>query len=102
MIPLASETVFKLSSSWAAWVGAKLEDTELYVEVQGRGGVLEVGGLYVHRDGSVLRDVMPLVAKPLVVRQKRRPANVAPSSSSEADGGLRAPPLPPPPDASNP
>jgi hypothetical protein len=98
LAPLASETVFKLSSSWAAWVGAKLEDTELFIEVEGRGGIVAVGGLYVHRDGNVLRDVLPLSSKPLVVRQKRRPGGAAPSGRPP-DAGLRAPPLPPPPDA---
>ncbi len=100
MIPLATEIVFRLSASWAAWVGAKLEDTELYIEVSGSSGVLEVGGLYVHRDGNVLRDVLPLASRRLVVRVRRRSSSAPTVVTGSVDGGLRVSPLPPPKDAS--
>jgi hypothetical protein len=54
---------YELSSRWATWVGAELSDIELLIEARAREGVLEIGGLYVHRDRRGVRNVAPLKAR---------------------------------------
>ena len=73
-------TPYELSSRWATWVGAELEGTELLIELRVAGGAVSLSGLFLHRDGEVVRNIAPLKARTWA------PELVPPQPAAPADG----------------
>jgi hypothetical protein len=89
--------VYQLTAANARWIGADLQNLELYLEVRGRSDALEVGGLLTTRIGEKLRDVVvispfPVPRPPLVKRAK--PASTEPTGANTSDAAAAAPPTP--------
>lgn len=71
---VAAEDVYRVSATNAAWVGARLEDVELVIEVRGELEALQLTGLYVHRGKTRPQTVAPLMKAALLVRRGKRSA----------------------------
>ncbi|WP_428263789.1 hypothetical protein [Haliangium sp.] len=69
---LAEREVYRLSAQSATWVGARLDEIELLVELHGGSQRLQVSGLYVHRGGQRLEAVAPLLPVTMAVDTRRR------------------------------
>jgi len=78
----AEQDVYKVSAASAGWIGARLSDLDLLLEVESRKDSIAVSGALVHRSGNVLRDLAPL--EPVAVPRRRRPA--PPESAGESSG----------------
>ena len=91
--PIVSRDVFTLKARAVKWVGAsRLSDTELYLEAWRSAGALRVGGVYIQRDGGVIRNVVPLDPVKARVRGPRKPASPPrpPPAPKRPDAGPRA------------
>lgn len=87
------EELYRLSSAAATWVGAKLREIELLLEIAATRETLEIGGLYVRRSGAVVRDIAPLQPVSIAVpRSRRRGAAIA--EPPPATGVAPTPPEP--------
>lgn len=71
--------LYTLSSTETRWIGADLNDVDLYLELQSRSDGIEVGGLLTTRTAQKIRDVV--VISP-VVAARRRGKTVPPESGS--------------------
>ncbi len=92
--PAWSQKTLKLKASAASWLGAKLEDTDFFVELRGRDRVVEVSGIFVQRKRGVLRNVIPINPVALVdSRSERRGSDPAVPGASAV--GKDAGPLKP-------
>lgn len=80
---------YRLSPRWATWVGAKLANIELLIELEAGDGALAIGGLYVDRDGRETRHIAPM--QPRTWAPAIAPA-AAPDveAPGDEDGGLPA------------
>jgi len=87
LVPLASERVYGIEERAASWVGAKLSDLEFLLEIDGRGGVLTVSGLFLHEGFAWAKEVVPLAPFPIVVRRRSEPQPV-PAPGPEGDAAV--------------
>jgi len=62
-------TLYTLSSTETRWIGADLNDVDLYLELVSRSDGIEVGGLLTTRTAQKIRDVV--VISPVVVARRR-------------------------------
>lgn len=86
LVHLGDGEVYRLSERNAAWVGARLSEIELLVELRAGGDWVEVTGLYVHRNPTGPDTVAPLVPKAVEVR-RRRPGGKGGAAQASADAG---------------
>ena len=61
--------LYTLSSTETRWIGADLNDVDLYLELASRSDGIEVGGLLTTRTGQKIRDVV--VISPVVAPRRR-------------------------------
>jgi len=87
LVPLASERVYGLEERSASWVGAKLKDLEFLLEVDGRGGVLTVSGLFLHEGFAWAKEVVPLAPVSIAVRRRGESGASPPPPVSDGEGG---------------
>ena len=78
---LVAQDVYRVSATNAAWVGARLEEIDLMVELRAEAEAVQVTGLYVHRGEARPQTVAPLVRVDVPVRPVKRPAPAAPASA---------------------
>jgi hypothetical protein len=79
------EPLYKVSAAQTRWIGAELQDVDLFLEVTSRPDGIEVGGLLTTRPNGKLRDVV--VISP-VVRERLIPRRHGKSATSEtSDAG---------------
>ena len=71
LVPVGADDVYRMTSSAAAWVGAKLRDVDFAVEAEVRGGGLEVGGLYLNEVGGAVKNAVPLLPQTVAVKGRR-------------------------------
>jgi len=64
-----SQDVYELTAANARWIGADLDDLELYLELTSRADSIEVGGLLTTRVAGKIRDIV--VISPKTVSRKR-------------------------------
>jgi hypothetical protein len=90
-------TVYQLATPAAEWIGARLRDLDVLIEVAGSGDGVAVGGVFVRRGPGGLRDVAPLspVALPLS-RGRRRGGEPGGAAASGATGAAEEDAGPPP------
>lgn len=69
LVRVGEVDAYRLSETNAAWIGARLADLELRLEIQRTAEVLTIGGVLVHGRDAVV-DVAPLV--PVTLRLHRR------------------------------
>jgi hypothetical protein len=88
---LAARDAYRVSAANATWIGARLDQIDLLLDVSARFETLHVGGLYVQRSGSRVRNVAPLHPIRFALRSKRpaTPASVE-GGAEAADAGVRA------------
>ncbi len=80
--------LYQLTESSARWIGAELQQIDLYLELVNRGDTIEVGGLLVTHDRKV-RDVVSISP---VMCKRGRPVCTEPSDAATApDRGPRTP-----------
>jgi hypothetical protein len=84
MALLSTHEVYRLSARSAGWIGARLEGTEFYIQLEARGGAVEVTGLLLHRDRGRVARVAPLLPRTVVTRPRRTPAGSRISGRSDA------------------
>lgn|GEM_PF-1935239 len=112
MSVVASESLYEVTRMGAALTGAALPEVDLYIDLargpggsaEGKTGRIEVGGVYVHREGGVVRDAAPLLPRSIEVR-RRRGATAAKPVDADVDGaevGDGAPPTVPVEDGAEP
>lgn len=85
---IAREDVYRLTANAAAWIGARLEDVDLLIELSPNPDGITVGGLYLHRGQGAVRTVAPLMPHIIGVRQ-RRPAPAPDRDAGVARAGRR-------------
>ncbi|MEZ4368662.1 MAG: hypothetical protein R2939_20665 [Kofleriaceae bacterium] len=68
------EVLYEITAASAQWIGARVAELDLALEVAVRPDALVAGGLLLARAGDRLRDVVPLV--PVTVARRRRTAVV--------------------------
>ncbi len=95
---LAARDAYRVSAVSATWIGARLDQIDLLLDMSARFETLELGGLYVQRSGERVRNVAPLHPVKLALRPKR-PSSPSPPSSAAgvgpADAGAKAGKAPP-------
>ncbi|HTJ44910.1 MAG TPA: hypothetical protein VL463_22540 [Kofleriaceae bacterium] len=67
---VAEQDLYRLTAQSARWIGAKLEDVEILIELDARDENVVATGAMVSRAGGEIRDVAPLV--PVEVVRRRR------------------------------
>lgn len=83
LVMAGSDDVYRMTSSAAAWVGAKLGDVDFAIEAEVHGGGLEVGGLYLDEVGGAVKNAVPLLPKTVAVKGRRRAQGTAAPRSIE-------------------
>jgi hypothetical protein len=82
--------VYQLTAANARWIGADLQNLELYLELRGRPDALEVGGLLTTRIGEKWRDVVVISPVP-VPRKRPKPVTTEPTGMGTSDATNAAP-----------
>ncbi|HET6613021.1 MAG TPA: hypothetical protein VFG83_13580 [Kofleriaceae bacterium] len=65
---IEQRVLYKLSET--AWMAAKLEDTDLMIELSAHGDEIDAGGLYVHWQGGRAKTVAPLLPDHFTLRAR--------------------------------
>lgn len=86
-------TPYRLSET--AWMAARLEDTDLMIEVAAEGDQIEVGGLYLHWQGGQVKTVAPLLRERFTVRARSRSEAASPAGTWPDPGTQGAEPASP-------
>lgn len=88
LVAVWTKTAFELEASAATWLGAKLAATDFLVEVRGGERLLKVSGIFVQREGGVLRNVVPMNTVEMVVSSpERKPPPAGDPKSPVFDAG---------------
>jgi hypothetical protein len=91
LVRTLEEKVYELSATSAQWIGAKLADVRLFLTVEARGDGYEVGGILVHGNAESIRDVAPLVPRP-VQRKQQRKTPTPPATAPDAGAARESTP----------
>ncbi len=94
LVRVVEEVVYEISASSAEWIGARLLELDLALEVTVRQDTMVVGGYLVDRSPPRVRGIVPLT--PVTVARRRRPGPGDPglgagSASGSAGGSATAP-----------
>jgi hypothetical protein len=68
--------LYTISAANARWIGADIEDLDLYLELTSRADSIEVGGLLTTRTGAKIRDIV-VISSPVSVLRKRAAKPIA-------------------------
>src|SRR5207244_3065553 len=82
LVRIADEDLYRLTAQSARWIGARLDDVGVLVELEARGEAVLATGAIVSRAGGEIRDVAPLV--PIVVGRHR---HAAATEGADLDAG---------------
>ena len=77
--------LYQLSASAARWIGAELNDLDLYLELSAGSDSLEVGGLLSTRIGDKLRDLVVISPVPPIPRRRARPTTSEATDAGASD-----------------
>ena len=83
------EPRYQVSATQLRWIGAELQDVELYLELASRPDGIEVGGLLTTRPNNKLRDVV--VISPVVVARRHGKSATEPVPDGRPDAGSARP-----------
>jgi len=88
---LFARDAYKVTAVSATWIGARLDQIDLLLDLSARFETLYLGGLYVQRRGDRVRNVAPLHRLKLALRPKRPPTGTAlPAEGGRPDAGVPA------------
>ncbi len=87
LVRVADEPVYQLNAAGARWIGARVEELDLLVELEAQGDDVRVSGALISRPakGTSIHDVAPLV--PISVSRRRHAAADPVPSDGGLDGG---------------
>lgn len=78
------QPLYQLTAASARWIGADVDDLDLYIELSSRADSIDVGGLLGTRTGDKLRDIV--VISPVSVPRKRtKPVLHEPADAGTTD-----------------
>jgi hypothetical protein len=89
LIRVADEPVYQLNAAGARWIGARIEDLDLVLELEAQGDDVRVTGALISHPagGQPIHDVAPLV--PVNVSRRRHVVGEGvPSDGGVGDGGV--------------
>ena len=93
LVKSTEQEVYRIAAISAGWIGARLADLDLLLEIDARPDVLVVGGALVHSQEGSVRDLAPL--EPVRIPRRRRTAPVeAGAPTPPHDAGATAPGAP--------
>mgnify|MGYP003632119430 CR=1 FL=1 len=83
---------FSMEAKTASWIGAQMQTADFLVEMYGRPGAVEVGGIYMERNHGALNHVVPVdrIELPVVREAPRK----LPVESPAKDAGAPVAPVP--------
>lgn len=86
LVRVVEELVYEISASSAEWIGARLLELDLALEVTVRPDTMVVGGFLIDRSPPRVRGIVPLT--PVTVARRRRPGgpDLAVSAAGSAAG----------------
>ena len=70
LVRLADLDAYRLSETSAAWIGARLADLDVRLEIARDGDDLTIGGLLIHGGTTAVVDVAPLAPVPLRINRR--------------------------------
>ena len=88
---LGEVDAFRLSETSAGWIGARLADLEVRLEVTRAGDELTIGGLLIHGGTTAVIDVAPLSPVPLRLNRRvpdRGRLDAGLAAEPDADAGV--------------
>lgn len=88
---LGEVDAFRLSETSAGWIGARLADLEVRLEVTRTGDELTIGGLLIHGGTTAVIDVAPLSPVPLRLNRRapdRGRLDAGLATEADADAGV--------------
>lgn len=88
---LVKEPVYSMDDSATAWMGARPADVSFLLEVEARGGLMTVSGLYLHRGILGVKEIVPLTTVSVLVRPRRAGDPPTEPGPTGADAGLGRP-----------
>jgi hypothetical protein len=86
LVRTIDQELYGLSAMQSRWIGADLQDVELYLELASRPDAIEIGGLLTRRAGERVRDVALLSPK-VVARRHHKPPPGEPQEGKTASSG---------------
>src|SRR5207248_3810959 len=86
--------LYQLTAANARWIGAELQDIDLYLELRSRPDAIEVGGLLTTHSGDKLRDVVMI--SPVVVPRKHAKYAASEATDAGTSDAAGEPPAPTP------
>ena len=75
LLRLVEQTVYKLTADNARWIGADIDNLELFLELTSRADSIEVGGLLTTRISGKLRDIVVITPVNVPRRRAKAPAH---------------------------
>jgi len=85
IVRTVEEKLYTLTAMQSRWIGADLDDVDLYLELASRPDAIEVGGLLTTRAGAQIRDVALLSPK-VVTRRHHKPPPGDPQEGKTEEG----------------
>jgi hypothetical protein len=73
---VAEQDLYRLTAASARWIGGRMEDIELLIDLEARGGDIVAGGVMVSRTAGEIHDVAPLVPITVTRRERETPVDV--------------------------
>ncbi len=78
------KVLYPMTASNARWIGAEIEDLELYLELTSRADSIEVGGLLATRVAGNIRDIV-VISPVSVPRPRAKPVTHEPTDAGTSD-----------------
>jgi hypothetical protein len=82
---VAEQDLYRLTAASARWIGGRMEDIELLVELESRGDDVLAGGVMVSRIGGEIHDVAPLVPMTVARREREAPPDADATRTAPED-----------------
>jgi hypothetical protein len=86
LVRSAEQDVYRIAATSAGWIGARLANLDLMLEIEARADALIIGGALVHRQDGLVRDLAPLEPVRLSRRRKPTPVDATPVSPGHDAG----------------
>ena len=86
IVRTVEEKLYTLTAMQSRWIGAELDDIDLYLELASGPDAIEVGGLLTTRAGERIRD-LALLSPQVVARRHHKPQPGEPQEGKAAGSG---------------
>ena len=71
-VKIADQDLYRLTAATSRWIGARIEDVELVIELEARGDDVVAGGALLSRERGEIHDLAPL--QPVTIARGAEPA----------------------------